>query len=190
MTENPFELKNPEIAKHVEGILDVVGVKTKKVDVSYNHAENVKGKIIVESNPSPKSWSQEMIEKNSVQKQIVYGNIPSKSNCYKIITLKSKDPNNAHDSLAKTKALSQYEKDFYIQCNKYRNAAIDEYFTLELDVYYPSQRSDLDNCLKVLLDCLQKVNAIKNDNKCVRIVANKFLDAKNPRVEFVIKKAM
>jgi Holliday junction resolvase RusA-like endonuclease len=113
--------------------------------------------------------------------QVIFGNPPSKSNCYKIITL------NGHGSLAKTKALKQYENDFYIQCNKYRNANIDTYFEFEVDVYYPSQRSDLDNCLKVVLDCLQKVKAIANDNKCVKIVARKFLDKLKPRIEFTIK---
>lgn len=138
-----------------------IDMETKKVDVTYQH-----------------------------NKQVIRGNIPSKSNCYKIITFKSKDPGKSHASLAKTKALAQYEKDFFIQCNRYRNMNIEGYFILEVDVYYPSQRSDLDNCLKVLLDCLQKVNAIKNDNTCVRIVANKFLDKQNPRIEFELKKAM
>lgn len=115
-----------------------------------------------------------------MSKQLIYGNVPSKSNCYKIITL------NGHGSLAKTKALKQYENDFYIQCNQYRNKNIDNYFELHLDVYYPSQRSDLDNSLKVILDCLQKVKAIANDNKCVLIKAAKFLDKTNPRVEFSI----
>lgn len=124
-------------------------------------------------------------------RQVIFGNIPSKSNCYKIITFRSKDPNKApHASLAKTTTLAKYEKDFFIQCNQYRNRNIDEYFTIEVDVYYPSQRSDLDNCLKVLMDCLQRVGAIKNDNKCTRIVANKFLDKANPRIEFVINKAI
>jgi Holliday junction resolvase RusA-like endonuclease len=45
---------------------------------------------------------------------------------------------------------------------------------------------DLDNALKCLLDCLQYAKAIKNDNKCVRIVAEKFIDKLNPRVEFKI----
>lgn len=111
-------------------------------------------------------------------KQIIKGNIPSKSNCYKIITL------NGHGSLAKGKALKKYENDFFIQCNLYRDKNITGYFELYLDVFYPSQRSDLDNSLKILLDSLAKVKAIKNDNKCVKIVAQKFLDANNPRVEF------
>lgn len=138
-------------------------------------------------------FQDETVTKVSIDpaRQTILGTIPSKSNCYKIITFKSKDPNKkSHASLAKTSALTQYERDFFIQCNKYRHSNIDTYFTLEVDVYYPNQRSDLDNCLKILLDCLQKVGAIKNDNKCTRIVANKFLDASNPRIEFSLIESM
>lgn len=116
------------------------------------------------------------------EKQIIYGNPPSKSNSYRIITI------SGHGSLAKTKAMKDYENSFYIQCNKYRNRNIEDYFELYLDVFYPNQRSDLDGCMKVILDCLQKCGAIKNDNKAVKIVAQKFLDKERPRIEFVIKK--
>jgi Holliday junction resolvase RusA-like endonuclease len=112
--------------------------------------------------------------------QTIYGNPPSKSNCYKIITI------HGHGSLCKTKALNQYEKDFYIQCNHYRNKNIEGYFEFHVKVFYPSQRSDLDNSLKILLDCLQKCKAIANDNKCCKIVAEKYLDKLNPRIEFEI----
>lgn len=115
-----------------------------------------------------------------MERQTIYGNPPSKSNCYRIVTI------NGHGALAKTKALKQYENDFFIQCNKYRNRNINGYFEFHIDVFYPSQRSDLDNVLKCCLDCLQKVKAIKNDNKCVKIVANKFLDKLNPRITFEI----
>jgi Holliday junction resolvase RusA-like endonuclease len=114
--------------------------------------------------------------------QTIFGNTPSKSNSYKVISI------NGHASLAKTKALKEYEDKFYIQCDKYRNADITGYFELYLKVFYPSERSDLDNSLKIILDCLQKVKAIRNDNKCVKIVAEKFLDKKHPRIEFVIRK--
>lgn len=114
-------------------------------------------------------------------KQTIYGQCPSKSNCYRIVTF------NGHGSLAKTQALKKYENDFFIQCNYYRNKNIAGYFELYVDVYYPDQRSDLDNAFKVVLDCLQKVGAIKNDNKAVKIVAQKFLDKKEPRIEFLIK---
>lgn len=113
--------------------------------------------------------------------QIIYGSCPSKSNSYRIITI------NGHASLSKTKALREYEDRFFIQCDKYRNAQIGGYFELYVKVFYPSQRSDLDNGLKIILDCLQRVSAIKNDNRCVKIVAEKYLDKTNPRIEFTLK---
>lgn len=113
--------------------------------------------------------------------QTIYGNTPSKSNCYKIVTI------NGHGSLAKTPSLKKYENDFFIQCNHYRNSNITGYFELYIRVFYPSQRADLDNSLKIVLDCLQRVKAIKNDNKCIKIVAEKYLDKSNPRIEFKIE---
>lgn len=114
-------------------------------------------------------------------KQVIYGNPPSKSNCYKIVTIRG------HGSLAKTEGLRKYEADFYIQCNHYRNKNIEGYFEVYVDAFFDSQRQDLDNVLKCLLDCLQHVKAFKNDNKVVKIVAQKFLDKKNPRIEFELK---
>jgi Holliday junction resolvase RusA-like endonuclease len=119
-----------------------------------------------------------------MQKQVILGSCPSKSNSYKIIKIGNVS------SLAKSPALKKYEQDFYIQCNHYRDANIDHYFEFYMDVFYPNQRSDLDNSLKVVLDCLQKVKAIKNDNKCTKIVVRKFLDKNNPRVEFILKKVL
>jgi Holliday junction resolvase RusA-like endonuclease len=109
-------------------------------------------------------------------RQVIQGICPSKSNCYRI----------GNKGLFKTKALSDYEKNFYLQCNHYRNVAIGGLFELHLDVYYPANRADLDNALKCVLDCLQKVGAIKNDNNCCKIVAQKFIDRANPRIEFVL----
>lgn len=110
---------------------------------------------------------------------IIYGNAPSKANQYKIITL------GGHGSLAKTKALKEYEERFYLQCS-YRNRNIQGFFELYVDVYFHSNQPDLDNSLKCLLDCLQGCKAIKNDRNCVKIVANKFIDKQNPRIEFTI----
>mgnify|MGYP000305379263 FL=1 len=114
-------------------------------------------------------------------KEVITGNVPSKSNCYKIVAF------GGHASLAKTTAMKAYENSFYIQC-KSRNTMIDGYFELHLQVFYPTQKSDLDNSLKVILDCLQKTKTIVNDNKCVKIIAEKYLDKTNPRIEFEIIK--
>ena len=51
-----------------------------------------------------------------------------------------------HGSIAKQKGLKEYEKSFYLQCDKYRNKMISGLFELELNVYYENQRPDLDSC--------------------------------------------
>ena len=90
----------------------------------------------------------------------------------------------------KSKALAEYEKNFYLQSKVYRNANITGLFEILLKVYYPANRADLDNSLKVVLDCLQKVGAIPNDNKCVKIVAEKFIDKAQPRIEFTLNELL
>lgn len=122
-----------------------------------------------------------MIEFNKEEVQVILGNVPSKSNCYRIIKLGN------HASLAKTDALKKYEESFALQCGKYRNANIDTLFEFYVDVYYPSKRPDLDNGMKIILDILQKIKGISNDNNCIKIVAQKFIDKENPRCEFYIK---
>lgn len=112
--------------------------------------------------------------------QTILNQIPSKSNQYKVITL------HGHGSLAKSKALKEYENSFYMQVGQYRNLMITGYFELYVRVYFTSMSHDLDNSLKCILDCLQYTKTIKNDNRCVKIVAEKFLDKEKPRIEFKI----
>jgi Holliday junction resolvase RusA-like endonuclease len=64
---------------------------------------------------------------------------------------------------------------------------IEDLFELTIDVYVATMSHDLDNTLKIVLDCLQTAGAIRNDNKCTRIIARKFIDKKNPRIEFELK---
>ena len=68
-----------------------------------------------------------------------------------------------------------------------RNANIDKRFKLTIDVYFNSDRPDLDNALKATLDCLQQCKAIKNDRLCAEIHARKLIDKANPRIEFEIE---
>lgn len=114
-------------------------------------------------------------------RQVIYGTVPSKSNCYRIIKFGNKA------NLKKSDAVKRYEEAFYAQCNKYRNAGITGFFRLHVDVYHTSMSNDLDNAMKVLLDCLARVGAIKNDNRCMCIHAEKFIDKFNPRIEFTIE---
>lgn len=113
-------------------------------------------------------------------KEIIIGKVPSKSNSYKIIKKDGKF------SLAKKPALINYENAFGYQCHS-KNLMITGRFIFTADIFYEDNRPDLDNSFKILLDCLQKFNVIKNDRSCVEIVARKHIDKKNPRVEFTIK---
>lgn len=110
----------------------------------------------------------------------IIGNTPSKSNSYKVIRMGNRC------GLGKQKKLYDYEESFLNQMSAHKYEMIESEFKFVIDVYYPSRRSDLDNSLKVVLDCLQKVNAIKNDNLCYEIQAKKHLDKLNPRIEFSI----
>ena len=110
----------------------------------------------------------------------IQGTCPSKSNSYRIIKLGQRY------SLGKGKELKDFEKSFAQQFQA--GEMIDYEFGIKIDVHYPSRRADLDNSLKVILDCLQRNGAIKNDNKCVEIIAHRFVSVENPRIEFELYK--
>lgn len=113
-------------------------------------------------------------------KVTIYGDVVSKSNQYKIITI------NGHASLKKSDAVKAFEQKFYLQ-NPLRNANISGFFELYLDAFFSSNRKDLDGAFKLVLDMLQASNTIKNDRNCVKIIANKYIDRIMPRIEFTIK---
>lgn len=110
--------------------------------------------------------------------QTILGQAPSKSNSYQIIRIAG------HADLKKSPAARHYEDAFYLQVGAYKNLMIQGFFELHIRVYFTSKAHDLDNSLKIVLDCLQTCKAIKNDNNCTRIVADKFIDKNNPRIEF------
>ena len=82
--------------------------------------------------------------------------------------------------------MKSYESGFYLQC-KHRGAKISGLFSMKIDVFFPSQRQDLDGSLKAILDCFQYCEVIKNDRSCVEIHARKFIDKINPRIEYLIE---
>lgn len=110
----------------------------------------------------------------------IFGQPPSKPNCYKVGIIAG------HGTLVKQSALTKYEKDFYVQCRN-RGLMLTQMFIIEIDVYFKTMASDLDNSFKVILDCLQKCGVIKNDNKCMQINARKHVDKEHPRVELTIE---
>ena len=114
--------------------------------------------------------------------ETIFGQVVSKANNYQVGNDKNGDRH-----IIKSSRLRAYERLFDQQCKIYRDRYIDGHFTLYVAVYESSIRYDLDNALKTILDCLQYVHAITNDNQCVKIVAEKRLDRRNPRVVFAIK---
>ena len=119
---------------------------------------------------------------NNMQMETIYGQVVSKANNY---TIGNNEGIGRH--IVKTPELKAYERDFVNQCKIYGGRLIDGHFTLYATIYESSTRYDLDNALKTILDCLQMANAITNDNLCVKIVADKKLDRRNPRVVFAIE---
>ena len=117
--------------------------------------------------------------RKSYPKVTIYGDVVSKSNQYRIIKI------GGHASLKKTDAVKAFEQKFYLQ-NPLRNANISGFFEIYLDVYFGSNRKDLDGAFKLVLDTLQSSKTIKNDRNCVKIVANKYIDKEHPRIEFTL----
>jgi Holliday junction resolvase RusA-like endonuclease len=110
----------------------------------------------------------------------IHGQVPSKSNGYKI----------GNNRLYKSKKLKEYEHYFFLAMLSYRHLFIEpikDKFAIEILVYFQSNRSDLDNSAKIILDCLQDCKIIENDRLCHRLTMHKFIDKDKPRIEFDIK---
>jgi len=114
-------------------------------------------------------------------KATIKGQVPSKSNSYKIGGF------NGRCTMYKGGDLKAYESLFLVQLPKPKEL-IDVPFKFTAKVYFRSRRSDLDNSLKIILDCLQLGKVVKNDNLCYEIHIEKGVDKENPRIEFEITK--
>ncbi len=57
--------------------------------------------------------------------------------------------------------------------------------SVNVRVYRPARRGDLDNCLKVLLDALKGI-AFVDDSQVVHIHARRYEDKANPRAEVTV----
>lgn len=88
--------------------------------------------------------------------------------------------------MAKTPKTKEYERLFYAQC-PLRDKNITGFFKLTLDVFNENNRKDIDNALKIVLDCLQSCKAIKNDRQCMEIHVRKLIDKTDPRIELEIE---
>ncbi len=116
-----------------------------------------------------------------MNKEIIFGIFVSKTNHYQSV------PDGMSGSrIILDEVYRKYQTNFLSQIQVYKDRLINSPFILYADVYYISNRFDLDNSIKSLLDLLQDANAITNDKLCIEIHAKKHLDRINPRVEFSI----
>ena len=113
--------------------------------------------------------------------EVIHGQIIAKANHYQAVPGKG-----GTKRIIKDEIIRAYERSFMEQCKAYRNRRISSRFRLFVRVWHSSERFDLDNSLKTLLDCLQMVNAITDDKLCYQIEAEKHLDKYHPRIEFAL----
>lgn len=118
---------------------------------------------------------------DNLQVETIFGQVVSKANNYCI----GGGAGGKH--IVKSAAIKAYERSFVKQCQIYKNKMINGRFTLYVAVYESSNRYDLDNALKTILDCLQMAKVITDDNLCVKIVAEKRIDKQKPRIVYGIK---
>ncbi len=111
---------------------------------------------------------------------IIQGDVPSKSNSYKIITLRYRDGRTIA-RLGKTSKLTEYERTFSLQC-KGKGMHISEPFICEIDVFFGNRQKDIDNASKCILDCLTQNDVIKDDVLCYELTLHKHIDRKRPRI--------
>lgn len=114
----------------------------------------------------------------------IQGDVPSKSNCYKIITLRYRDGRTI-SRLGKTTKLQQYERSFALQCRG-KGLHISEPFSCEIDVFFGNRQKDIDNASKCILDCLTQNDVIKDDVLCRELVLRKHIDRKRPRANITL----
>ena len=112
--------------------------------------------------------------------ETIYGQVVGKANNYMVAN------SGGSRHIIKNDRIRQYERSFIQQCRIYKDRHINSRFTLYINVWQSSQRYDIDNSIKTILDCLQYVGAITNDSLCCSIVANKYVDARRPRITFAI----
>lgn len=113
--------------------------------------------------------------------EVIHGQIIAKANHYQAVPGKF-----GTKRIIKDDKIRAYEHSFIQQCRIYRNKGISSRFRLFVRVFHSSERFDLDNSLKTLLDCLQMVGAITNDKLCFQIEAEKKIDKYHPRIEFAL----
>jgi len=110
----------------------------------------------------------------------IVGDIPSKSNSYELIKMGKRC------AMKKSDAMTAYEKCFAQQILRKHKANFEVPVEVRLDVFFKDRRKDLDGAFKGVFDCMQRGGIIKNDRLVERIVAERHIDKKMPRVKISV----
>jgi len=86
----------------------------------------------------------------------------------------------------KSKKALQYEKDFQKQCPVPSSPMEGNELKVTLNIYYRTQRPDLDESL--ILDLLEKCGVYRNDRLVREKHIHHFIDRRNPRTEICIER--
>ena len=68
---------------------------------------------------------------------------------------------------------------------QYRSKPLKCPIGVDIDFYVPNSRSDLDNLLKGVLDCMSGL-VYEDDRQIIQILTNKWIDKKEPRIEIIV----
>ena len=88
----------------------------------------------------------------------------------------------------KSKKALQYEKDFHKQCPVPSSPMEGNELKVTLNIYYRTQRPDLDESL--ILDLLEKCGVYRNDRLVREKHIHHFIDRQNPRAEICIERRL
>jgi Holliday junction resolvase RusA-like endonuclease len=117
---------------------------------------------------------------------VIQGNLQSKANSRRAISIRSKTTGRHQSRFIKSKAALDYQEDalwqLAPQLRGHKPFSGD--VGLRVTVYYRSKRNDLD--ISLLMDILEKAGIILNDRLVREFYARKEWDKINPRLDVVI----
>lgn len=106
---------------------------------------------------------------------VVKGALKSKANSRRIVRSGSRT------IFIKSKGAMEFVEEAEWQLKtQYKGQPIESNIKLDLDIYYPNNRSDLSP--ELFFDTLQKAGVIKNDKQIIEYSCRKLIDRENPRV--------
>jgi crossover junction endodeoxyribonuclease RusA len=97
------------------------------------------------------------------------------------ISMNSRNPGKPMANTVPSTEAKEYKNEVRTLCIRNKVKRLHGAIEMDVKVYRPMRRGDLDNRLKVLIDSLREL-AYDDDDQIVKITAERFEDKHNPRV--------